>query len=93
MTKYTWKQHNELVQEAGQFIASLDLDPDTNAIYDLLHMITARDGKDPAKWICNNKELLKRIACYDYISSIPEELFLEAKRTMGALARKLDVAA
>jgi hypothetical protein len=84
MTKYTWKQHNEIVKEAGEFIAGLQLDVETNAIYDLLHIITARDDKDPAKWICSNKELLKRIACYDYISSIPEELYLEAKRSMGS---------
>jgi|GEM_PF-4238926 len=90
MTKYTWKQHNEIVKEAGEFIASLELDVETNAIYDLLHMISAKDDKDPAKWICNNKELLKRIACYDYIASIPEDLYQEAKRSMG---RKLTMAA
>lgn len=80
--KYTWKTHLQLVNEAEEFLSTLQIDHHTNAIYDLLHILVSQEGKDPVRWICAHKLLLNRVARYDYISSIPEDLYTEARNSM-----------
>jgi len=80
--KYTWKTHLQLVNEAEEFLSMLRIDNHTNAIYDLLHVLVSQEGKDPVRWICDHKSLLSKIARYDFISSLPENLYTEARNSM-----------
>ena len=82
MTKYTWTQHLQRVKEANDFISELKLDPDTNALYDLMHLLISKEGKDPVKWICQNKNLIARVSKYEYISAIPDDLYMQVKETV-----------
>lgn len=62
------------LQEALDFLNSLEINENINALWDVLHIIRWHKGVDYVMWIEHNKELIHVIIKYKSLIEFPDEL-------------------
>ncbi len=70
------------LKEITIYLESLPIDPNQNALWDILHQARWHLNIDWVRWIAENKDLLNTIIVYSDVTKIPEENYKLIKDSM-----------
>ncbi len=73
------------MRKAIAYLENLPIDPNDNAVWDVLHQVIWHKGVDRVRWINENKELIERIIPFEHLYQMPENLFDEVVTSIRAL--------
>lgn len=60
------------LQQALNYLNQLQIDENTNALWDILHIIRWHKAIDYVMWLDDNKDLVAQIIPYPYFKDVPD---------------------